>query len=296
MKDRRMQTVGQVNPLMQPIMWQNGEFFTAHYFHDQYRHGLEERGEHGKHRQLKNFVRVIRMMPVYNKLIESQDIVVLEWEAVKSIKSEAIPNLVQLKHLFQASGYQPIMLLNATAQLELTHHLDDELSKEIAYRHSKSTAQAQLGYGAQRREVADGLRAEIDLMQIFGHSPQQALIQAAFLVQKNMGVDMEPYLKNAPALLLAPNEPNWMGVEDITEAFGLKRGDFTEAMVEYGYAVRTDNRKRYLDITTKAKDAGVGRVQRTTSKNGGNTIVDQVQWTEEFAKEMVARMKKESAA
>jgi hypothetical protein len=38
-------------------------------------------------------------------------------------------------------GYYDLILLGVTAQLALTHHLDDERSKEIAYRHNKSAAE-----------------------------------------------------------------------------------------------------------------------------------------------------------
>jgi hypothetical protein len=56
------------------------------------------------------------------------------WKEAKSLhsKSESVSIFNTLEGMFQATYYQPIPLLNATAQLALSHHLDDELSKKLS--------------------------------------------------------------------------------------------------------------------------------------------------------------------
>jgi len=56
----------------------------------------------------------------------------LTWADIKSTKSEGTPNRLSLQPLFQATSYNPLTLLNATAQVAMSHHLDDELSKQLS--------------------------------------------------------------------------------------------------------------------------------------------------------------------
>jgi len=105
-----------------------------------YNQNIQKSGEKGKYVEHKNFLRTIREFPAYNLFAsgEASNIVELIWNDFKltSSNSELVNEFNHIKHLFRINGHSPIVLLDATAQLELTHHLDDALSKEIAYRHS----------------------------------------------------------------------------------------------------------------------------------------------------------------
>ena len=63
------------------------------------------------------------------RYVAQRDIVELAW---KRVKSGPIHDLDRLRPLFQATGYYPLILLNATAQLALSHHFDDELSQQVS--------------------------------------------------------------------------------------------------------------------------------------------------------------------
>jgi hypothetical protein len=52
----------------------------------------------------------------------------LTWSEFKSTKADSalVSDFNKLQRIFALTGYQPVLLLDATAQLELAHHLDDE--------------------------------------------------------------------------------------------------------------------------------------------------------------------------
>lgn len=118
--------------LMQPVMWEGQEYFTSQYFHRQYR---ESSGMAGKYEQHRNFTRLIRQIEAYDIYIEQGDIVELTWNHYKSLKNNGnslLDSLKTLEAMFLATSYNPLMLINKTGQIALTHHLDDELSKQMS--------------------------------------------------------------------------------------------------------------------------------------------------------------------
>lgn len=164
----------QPSPLMSPVQYNGQTYFTGQYFHQMYRANSDA---DGKYKQTSHFLRLIRSIESYPLYVESGDIVEMTWGQAKSagpepgpsgstsnaefallLKSNSYKHKVgtelglasdfsdpvfgSLKSLFQASRYQPIMLINATAQVALTHHLDDEVSKltSVAINQQAATA------------------------------------------------------------------------------------------------------------------------------------------------------------
>jgi hypothetical protein len=121
-----------MDPLMQPVEWQGQLYYTTRYFHRQYLTHMAEQGRKVTHKRFDNFQRKLRGMPIYHLLVEHSDIIELCWDEGRTSN---------LRSLFRALQYNPITLLNATAQLELTHHLDDEPSKTLAYALDKLVAE-----------------------------------------------------------------------------------------------------------------------------------------------------------
>lgn len=82
-----------------------------------------EKSDTGReYKRVVDFMRLTRSIETYPNYAESGDIVELSWQ---EIKDSTDPGLGLVKELFQATKYKPIMLINATAQVALTHHLDD---------------------------------------------------------------------------------------------------------------------------------------------------------------------------
>jgi hypothetical protein len=85
---------------------------------------------------------LVRGTPSLPIFIEKGAVVILIWEDVKSSANTYSPELLgKYKALFAKCGWHPITLINATFQLELAHHLDDEISKQLGYAHSASVAE-----------------------------------------------------------------------------------------------------------------------------------------------------------
>jgi hypothetical protein len=133
---RRIDQPDATDPLMQPVEWQGQVYYTTRYFHRQYLIHMAEQGRKVTHKRHDNFLRVVRAMPIYHLLIEQGDIVVLEWDPAPQTRTQ------NLSSCLRRLQYNPLILLNATAQLELTHHLDDEPSKTLAYVHLPSLGAA----------------------------------------------------------------------------------------------------------------------------------------------------------
>jgi hypothetical protein len=115
------------SPLMAVVEFDGQLYYTSQYFHRQYL-ANSDLGK-GKYQRHDNFRRMLRGIEAYRLYQEQGAIVEVPWE---SIKSKGTPLLSTLKPLFHAAGYADLILLNATAQAALSHHLDDELSKQVS--------------------------------------------------------------------------------------------------------------------------------------------------------------------
>lgn len=106
------------NVLHQMVTYQDRPYFTSQYFHHQYKNV----NGGGKYARLEDFNRLIRSIETYQDYIERRDIVELTY--IKGGISNA-----NIALLHKSTSYKPIMLISATAQVALTHHLDDKISK-----------------------------------------------------------------------------------------------------------------------------------------------------------------------
>lgn len=171
-----MNEVSSLNPLFLPVLYNRQTYFTSHYFHQQYQ---ANKPEGGKYAQLSHFNRLIRSLEAYQDYLGRSDIVELTWEFVKN---QGDPIFGLLKSLVEGNSYKPIMLINATAQIALTHHLDDEISKQVsvevnagAARRTSSLASledsllfANFAFGTLRYSEASKLKALGSLGQHYG--------------------------------------------------------------------------------------------------------------------------------
>jgi hypothetical protein len=132
-----------VNLLFQPVVYQGQEYYTSQYFHQQY---ITNSAHGGKYQRHDDFLRLLRTIETYKIYTQQGDIVELVWSQVNSLTPNQRQYVVTgsnlssnpsapFKMLFQATNYRPITLLNATAQLALSHYLDDELNKLLYYMH-----------------------------------------------------------------------------------------------------------------------------------------------------------------
>src|SRR5713101_4991946 len=108
---------------MAPVSYQGQAYLTSQYFHRLY---LNNSPVGGKYQRHDHFLRVLRTAPLYEDYLRLGNIVELTWNDGKATKDVLPPNRGQWQTLFQATGFHPLVLLNATAQSELAHHLDDE--------------------------------------------------------------------------------------------------------------------------------------------------------------------------
>ncbi|MCK7581136.1 MAG: hypothetical protein MZV65_39570 [Chromatiales bacterium] len=116
------------SPLMQPVQFNGQTYFTGQYFHQLYRTNSDA---DGKYKQTAHFLRLIRSIEAYPLYVESGDIVELTKADAESALASGQADPI-LGSAFKATFGKPIMLINATAQVALTHHLDDEVSKQAS--------------------------------------------------------------------------------------------------------------------------------------------------------------------
>ncbi len=171
------------NPLMQPIQYNGQTYFTGQYFHQMYRNNSDTGG---KYKQASHFLRLVRSIAAYPKYIEAGDIVELT-------KDRADPDYGSV---FKANYGNPIMLINATAQVALTHHLDDEVSKSASVKSNRQTAAGQKSITAfQQAKAAPALlSAYLEAGKLLGTSEAMAKAVAVEQVRSKLGVDFEPML------------------------------------------------------------------------------------------------------
>lgn len=169
------------NVLMQPVQHGDQLYFTSHYFHREYRNNA---GDQGKYKNLADFNVLIRSIEAYPNYVQRGDIVELKWAEVK--ESEVMENF---HYLFKHTGYRPIMLINATAQVALTHHLDDEISKQISVSVNEGTAK-QTAKAPALTTVAKNFKARLSLASDFGLVGSEAKIAANRWTLRDDGVDV----------------------------------------------------------------------------------------------------------
>jgi hypothetical protein len=231
------------NPLMQPIAFNGQTYFTGQYFHQMYRNNSDMGG---KYKRPADFMRLVRSIEAYQSYIDAGDIIELLWEDCKQDGN------AEIALLLKSNSYKPIMLINATAQVALTHHLDDEVSKNASV-----NANRQVATGQAARLLARDLKvaqAAADLIRhvggIFGTEPQMVNAFISTELKKMVGLDVTPLLGNNH-VEEAPMTPTALGKELGVSAIEMNRQLFEggyQTKDEDGQWVPTDEGRKYCTV------------------------------------------------
>lgn len=100
-----------------------------------------------KYERLDHFVRMIREIDCFGRLIENADIVEVDSKSLKLLNS---PNLGEV---MKSNSYRTLLLISPTAQKEIEHFLDDEASKDSAVKSSAVSATLDGGYGMEAAQA-----------------------------------------------------------------------------------------------------------------------------------------------
>jgi hypothetical protein len=162
---------------MQPILWNGQEYRTSHFLHWEYRANSPHGGKYQRH---DSFIRVLKGLETYQAYIETGDLVVLpSYKRALEISAEPVEinNNKALCEAFRAINNHVLYLVNATIQVALCHHLDDELSKQLSVVANTATARELTGQGRLPAEQAKRtMRAYLDIGKMLGcpeHIAQQ---------------------------------------------------------------------------------------------------------------------------
>lgn len=224
------------SPLMQPVQYNGQPYFTSQYFHQQY---LANSPHGGKYPQHKNFVRVIRRIPAYALHVAQGDVVEVTWSQVDSRAHILSP-------LFKSMGYNPLTLLNATAQAALSHHLDDEISKQMSVAINTAVAKK-----VSHRPLADSSPTELSARDLvawgeigkFFDAPLHIVQQeAAKAIAATYGINVRPLLQAAPAQSSIFLEDRMLEPTDLARELGWgenKGAAMNRALASLGWQVKT---------------------------------------------------------
>jgi len=165
--------------LMQPVTWDGQEYFTSQYFHRQY---IESSGLEAKYQQYSHFARLVRSIETYPIYVENGDILEIPWSEYKSFKNKGIhprDSLEKLYELFIATSYNPLMLINKTGQIALTHHLDDEMSKQMSVTANTMVARQDVPSLSQAEALLQAVQRIVDHeRQLKDHDERIKLLEA----------------------------------------------------------------------------------------------------------------------
>jgi hypothetical protein len=262
--------ISKVSPLMQPVHFEGQVYFTSRYFHAQY---LANKPEGAKYKQLKHFNRLIRSLETYSDYVSRGDIVELEWGLITG------PNFGPVDALFKETKKNPIMLINATAQIALTHHLDDEISKNASVSANESIAKKYTNSLQAPRllTVVDESEAAIKLATLFGLTGNQALLSADRAVFETVGVS--PLKLLGHAALESEIQESLLTVTEIGNRLGLSRNKVNPFLESIGLITGYRNHKNQQcwSLTDKGKEAG-GIYLDTGKKDSQGAMIQQVKW------------------
>lgn len=134
------------DPRFLPVTFNGRTYITSTLLHKQKREGGMS-----KYERADNFMKMIREIDCFERLVENGDIIEVTKSSMKSsnlkIKSDEITGL--FSELLKANYNNPLMLISPTAQKEIEHFLDDEQSKDSAVQSSQVSAILGGGYGLE---------------------------------------------------------------------------------------------------------------------------------------------------
>jgi hypothetical protein len=216
-----MPDLAPLSPLMQPIAWEDQEYFSSQYFYHKY---ITNSPHSGKHRRFDNFMRLLRSIPAYALYTEQGAIVEINWTALKQEQ----PHLCgYFKDFFQAAGWQPLTLLNATAQVELSHHLDDAVSQQMAVTSSTLAARQMMkpsGTTIPEELAIRKLRAWQELGKLLGTPEHIVQQEAVKQIAADTGINLHSLLLAAPAQQSIKDDEKMLEPNDLAKALGLSSG------------------------------------------------------------------------
>ena len=191
------------SPLMQSVAYQGETYYTSQYFHYQY---VANSHHTGKHRRYDSFMRLLRNIEAYALYLQQGDIVEVQWNRDKPQECG------YLKSLFQAAGYHPLTLLNATAQVAMSHHLDDELSKQVSVAANTTvarqlTAPAALDHYQDLKAIAEMARS---VMSLAASAAESRLIAEAAQIEAQQAKTVASQADAKVEQLL--HEQSWMTI------------------------------------------------------------------------------------
>lgn len=223
--------------LFQPIAWQGQQYFTSQYFHRQYLTNSQNSTKYQRH---SDFLRIIRGMEAYAIYVQQGDIVELRWSQVKSSSTQDLR--LALTPVFEARGYQELYLLNATAQVALSHHLDDELSKQLSVATNTSAARQLTSRGKgilPEEHAARAFAAHLQVAALLGcpvHIGQQ---EAVKMVRQATGLDYRALLQAAPGQDDIQPEAKALEPKDLAKELGIPSAyGLNKALEQIGWQVK----------------------------------------------------------
>jgi hypothetical protein len=231
MIDERFPAPASANPLMQPINYNGEMYYASQYFHVQYLASHQETKK--KHQRYDSFMRMLRSLPLYLDYVSSGPIVELHYDkkAKESLTTE-------LCLVFKSMGYKPLTLLNSTAQAELSHHLEDEMNKQLAHAANKKVARESQDHVSLLRQAEDDMGTWIRLAALLEAPRYIALIEGAKDIQKRLGVDLSPMLQLSAALDAIPDEQTMLEPTDIGKRLGMSGRDLNRRLEQAGVQAR----------------------------------------------------------
>ncbi len=220
------------NPLYAPVEFQGQTYFTSQYFHRQY---VNHSHAASKYRQHSTFNRLLRSIEAYHIYLDQKDIVELSWSDVKSIKSDKYHFSIALTPLFQASGYGRLTLLNATAQVALSHHLDDELSRQMSVSANTAIARQLTRKTAPMLPIEQAARELEAFLQIgrLLQTPEHIVQQEAVKqIAVSTGVNLRPLLVAAPAQNIIAESESMLEPTELAKTLGIASGSAMNRLLE----------------------------------------------------------------
>lgn len=231
------------SPLMQPVAWEGQTYFTSQYFHRQYLANNAQANDAPAYERHAHFRQMIESIPSLDRLIANADIVVLRWipkGQITNSNSRLANKLNELRDIFAEVGHRTILLLNATAQVEMTHHLDDELSKEIAHRHSQDGArQSPKSESRLYGHAQEAMAFYLEIGRMLEIPQHIAQIEAVKGVERDTGMNLRPLLQQAPAQEGMHDDERMLEPTELAKELRVKSGmAMNKLLASLGWQIR----------------------------------------------------------
>lgn len=257
-----MSTEITTNLIMQPIQYNGQTYFSSQYFHSQYR------GNNGdKYAQLKDFNRLIRGIETYQSYLDREDIVELTWQVAKQITGAGFAPV------FESIGYRPLMLINATAQIALTHHLDDEISKTVSVAINAKTAEEVKPFDSVK--LSRTSKAMLSMAKAFGLKGNQAILSADRATRMLEG---QSPLTLLGVELISESKENLLTATDLGATLNLSAVKPNQLLETSGFlkSYRDLKDKKQWELTDKGKP--YAELLDTGKKHSNGAPVTQIKW------------------